>query len=223
MTFRRWIVSGLCCYAVLCACLVDPGGAMAADAKEKPADREPPLEFSLELGAQAFEIREGEPVKVKVGDKELPAKLTAKPTRLLDLGEISLRYPREYTFEHTKTDARTAWTLSGNRNWFKLTRYGPGQAPPKSLEIKADEFERALNRGKLARSPVRYSLAAQPVEALRTQWQHSNSTFRADFLFLKAGGSTYELLIFDQSNTADVTDETRRVVKLLEESLKVQK
>ena len=93
--------------------LTGPLAAPATPAGDE--SREPPLLFSVSVGAVTVPATEGEAVSVAGTFQDPRVTVRPEPHRLFPYGGVSFHYPRSFTFEADLDDpAARSWTLSGN-------------------------------------------------------------------------------------------------------------
>ncbi|MCA8942765.1 MAG: hypothetical protein KDB80_09430 [Planctomycetes bacterium] len=95
-----------------CVCSALAGSLFITPAISAPDG--PPLVVELELGGQTYRIVDGESAKVKVGTREVDAKIRVGAMRRFSAGGVSFEFPRDMAFEHDSQQAVEMWTLDGS-------------------------------------------------------------------------------------------------------------
>jgi hypothetical protein len=194
-----------------------------APAGEKAArSEEPPLEFTLTLDGKAVEIRADEPVKVKVGGREVEIRLTPRGERLLKLPGLSFRYPAGHGFEVEHNPNSTQWTLDGNHNVVIVNRIALQADPAAMTRSTVEGLVKRLGNKNAQPSPSQMRVGGRAYPST-----HVNVTIRSerlsyDICAFHAGGATFVLMVQDTPKADGTTsDETRRVLDLLDKTLKL--
>ena len=195
----------------------------ADDPPAQPAgEKEPPLEFTLRLDGKDVEIRTDEPVRVRVGDREVEARLTARPERLLRVPGLSFRYPAGHGFEVERAEGSAQWTLDGNSNVIILSRLAH-KADPRDMERGFMEpVIEQFGRQNVKSSASELRLGGRKYPATRLAVTVASEPLTYDVCVFNSGEATFLLVVQDSPKPdGSTSDETRRVVELLDKTLKL--
>jgi hypothetical protein len=221
---RHWVIVRRTAL-ILGLALACSAGAEKPAADEKSRSREePPLEFTLTLDGRPVDIRTDQPVRVKVGDREVEARLTPKPERLLRVPGLSFRYPAGHGFEVERTDASAQWTLDGNHNVIILSRVARKVDPAEIARNTVDRLARQFGRKNVTTSASEMRLGGRAYAATHLKLTTKSGPLTYDVCAFNAGDDATFLLMVQDSPGPDgsPSDETRRVLGLLDQTLKFE-
>jgi hypothetical protein len=198
--------------AVLAAPLLGP--VLAGEADEA---REPPMEFTIELDGRPAAIQLDRPLAVTPTTVSTVT-LRVAPTRRLRLRDLTLRYPRHYTFEYDP-DGNGTWTLSGTDHVITITRASAGASADQARMRTAAAIARAYQESgrSVKAAPVSRHLAAHDLTGTRVTLSVGETRIRQEIYGLKTREGAYILTLQD---TGDGSDEGRGAMALLDESLR---
>lgn len=182
----------------------------------------PPQLLSLEIeGGGKTSVEIDKPFTAMINGKLVKMKLTANPLRSLEIGGVSLRYPRSFTFEYELDAGVHTWSIEGPATMLMLIAR-EDQTPAAFLkEMEASLVD--LYGAETRVSDTEITIQRRVLKGRRLSIQIAGSLLRQDLYSFKTGARTYCMIVQD-SLTADgkTSQGTREVLKLLSETLKIK-
>ena len=178
--------------------------------------------LSLEIeGGGKTSVEIDKPFTAMINGKPVKMKLTANPHRSLEIGGVSLRYPRSFTFEHELDNGVHTWSIEGPATILMLIAR-EDQTP--AAFLKAMEAGFVAQWGPTTRvSDTELTIQGRVLKGRRLAIQVAGTSLRQDLYAFKAGARTYFMMVQDSlTNDGKTTQGTREVLKLLSETLKIK-
>ena len=207
--------------AVTCLIVVTLCGCPQATPSPDSADeREPALEFQLELDGKSLDVRLDEPFDIEAGAKR-SATLRVLPTRAFVRGPVRFRYPREFAFAYQLDPDLSRWTLHGSHAVLMVNRYGPGldSALIRAETVKA--VTRQYRADQVTTAPVHLTLGAVELSGTRIDTRDADAQIRQDLFTFDASGQVWQILLQDTLDDGHPTPEAERTLATLRESFAI--
>jgi|GEM_PF-7082643 len=203
------------------ALLVAAAGLAGAGAKAGLNLKEPPMELLLDLEGKQVPVALDKPFTVKVNGADVTMKITAMPERTLNLGEATIKYPREYTYAvDDSTEGVLQWTLSGNDNVVIVSRFTEG-APAELLKTMEGELRTAYGRDKTKVVNSEVSIGGKKYASRKVTANISGQKLVQELVGLSAGKASFILIIQDTpDDNGGTSKDTQRMLNLLDKHWK---
>ena len=186
-------------------------------------DREPPLELVLEVAGQHIDVELDKAFHATIGDREVPMKLVAKPTRHFRFGGVEFDYPRHLAFDadHT-TVGLSMWTLDGSDCVLMVQKYAGTELRTLLPEV-IDTMIQGYGESKVKKSTAMLELAGEKLEGTRLTVSIAGQHIQQDLFGVMTDDASIVLIIQDSLDDGATTDETRKVVELLKKTLRISR
>jgi hypothetical protein len=181
-------------------------------------DQEPPLGYTLRLDNQSVRLVAGKEAQIKGHFENPTATLIPDKERLFTYGQVTFKYPSSFAFEADfDTKGVKTWTLDGNDVIITVHKWESVETTPKAL------FEE-LNKiygGKAKAENKTYIFNRQKYSGVRVQVTLVKQKIIQDIFALPAKKGSRILILQDSSAEEGPSDESKAVLKLLDETLKL--
>lgn len=201
-------------------------GAVPADDDPVDESKVPPVRYTLQIGDQQIEIREGQPVSLSGSFTNPELKLKAEPHRVFPYRGLSFEYPRDYTFEYERDPFSATWTVAGTDYTVMLMEYALEVTPAELLDGIRDELE-TTSQG---REPAEMRLAgrseqapAKVLKGIQEKFPIGSELLHYEVLVLPRYRGRYHLLVLMDVLDAErnFSADARRTRKLIAETLRL--
>lgn len=191
----------------------------------KPAElQEPALELVLEIDGRTREVALDKPFDVRVGDRTVRMKLTARSYRTFRAAGVEFRYPRGHGFGVDASNPNvTTWTLDGNDNVIIVFK--------SALLVDADTLRNQIRdevgqqwgaaKAKIRSTETSIRLLGRKVKGTRLIVQIGPVTLHQEFFGLRTANSTVVIVIQEGLDGDKPTNESIRARKMLSASLRL--
>jgi hypothetical protein len=211
--------------ALLCTALLLAPFASAKDAdapKLPPAA--PPQEYILEIDGQPFPITADTPAKLKIGDKEVVARLIPKPDRLFKTPGLSFRIPAQHAYEFDdSTPGMKQWTFDGNDNVLIVTRVEENADGADLVKSTIDGIIPQFGRQNIRQDKSELALGGKKYPAVRMTVTLAGQSLQYQIASMTSGKSTFLIMVQDSlKDDGTLSDEAKSVLNLLDKTLKLE-
>jgi hypothetical protein len=180
-------------------------------------NQEPPLGYTLRLDNQSVRLVPGKDVQIKGRFENPTATLVPDKERLFTYAQVTFKYPSHFAFEADfGTEGLKAWTLDGNNVVIMIHQYESTEITPRAFaaqltklygeKTKIENKTSTFNRQKYSGVRVHVTLAKQKLIQ--------------DILALPTKKGSRLLILQDSPPQEGVSEESKTVLKLLDETLK---
>ena len=177
--------------------------AAALPAAEPSRDEsvEPPLEFSLEIGDRKLPVTLDKSFILESDGGRENATLRVKPTRHFRYGQLSLRYPRYYTFEADLSDPEVSmWILSGNSNVIMLLRYPDRTDKDELLDEMLATLREQYGQENVKTGDASITLDERRLKGSRLQVRLAGEIIRQEIFSFASSDAGYVVVFQDTPN-----------------------
>ncbi|RYD64611.1 MAG: hypothetical protein EOP83_09325 [Verrucomicrobiaceae bacterium] len=179
---------------------------------------EPPLNYTLKIGDQNVRLVPGTEAAIKGTFTNPTVTLVPDDHRIFIYGGVTFGYPSDFAFEADFGEkGLKTWTLDGSDSVIMLHYYETEKVTPADI---ATSLKGVF--GKDTKSePTSQTFNGKKLTGVRINATVAGSTFFQDILALPTEEGSRLLILQDRPKEAKVSeDETKKVMKLLNETLK---
>jgi hypothetical protein len=181
-------------------------------------DQEPALGYTLRLNNETVRLVPGKDVQVQGRFENPTVTLVPDKERLFTHGQVAFKYPSHFAFEADfSTEGIKMWTLDGNNAVIMIHQYESVAMTPKSFseQLKKIYGEKTKLENKT------YTFNRQKYSGVRVHATLAQQKIIQDVLALPTKKGSRLLILQDNATEDGVSDESKRVLKLLDETLKL--
>ena len=180
-------------------------------------DQEPPLGYTLRLDKETVRLVPGKDIQIKGRFENPTATLLPDKERLFTYAQVSFKYPANFAFEADfSTEGVKIWTLDGNDVVIMIHQYESLERTPRAL---AEELKKMYGE-KTQLENKTYTFNRQKYSGVRVHATVVQQKLIQDVLSLPTKKGARLLILQDNSPDKGVSDESKTVLKLLDETLK---
>ena len=192
--------------------------SFSGNALSAAEDTEPPLNFTLKIGGKSVRVVPGTAVAVKGTFTDPEVSLVPDAHRTFGYGGMSFAYPSNFAFETDFTEqGLKSWTLDGSNFVIMVQCYDTVKVAPAEL---AAVWKQTYGEATTS-EPVSRTFNGKKLDGVRVIATVAGTSFIQDVLALAAEEGSRLLILQDLSPQEKATDdESKQVLKLLDESLK---
>ena len=192
--------------------LLVPASLLLASDKDEPA-----LSYTLRLDKETVRLTPGKAVEIKGHFDNPTATLVPDTERLFTYGQVTFKYPSNFAFEADfDTEGVKLWTLDGNSFVIMVHQYESVEMTPKGF---ADQLKGLYGSGTRIENRA-YTFNGQKYSGIRVHVNIASQKLIQDVLALPAKKGSRLLILQDDPPTEKQSDESKTVLKLLDETLK---
>ena len=180
-------------------------------------DQEPPLGYTLRLDKETVRLVPGKDIQIKGRFENPTATLLPDKERLFTYAQVSFKYPANFAFEADfSTEGVKMWTLDGNDVVIMIHQYESLERTARAL---AEELKKMYGE-KTQLENKTYTFNRQKYSGVRVHATVVQQKLIQDVLSLPTKKGARLLIFQDNSPDEGVSDESKTVLKLLDETLK---
>jgi len=192
--------------------LLLPATLLLASDKEEPV-----LSYTLRLDKETVRLTPGKAVEIKGRFDNPMATLVPDTERLFTYGQVTFKYPANFAFEADfGTEGVKLWTLDGNAFVIMVHQYESVEMTPKAF---ADQLKGLYGAGTRIENKS-YTFNGQKYSGVRVHVDIASQKLIQDVLALPAKKGSRLLILQDDPPSEKQSDESKTVLKLLDETLK---
>jgi len=191
----------------------------AAQAGPDKETETPPQLFRLEVDGKPTPIELDKPLVVKIGDRAVTLKLTARPYRELTAGQVRLRYSRGLAFEYDQEDGVPSWSMDGSEFTIMLHKQAAGESGDLLAELVEGMLE-VYDKEKTRLSDARIELDGKKFAGRRIDTVMAGQKLRQEVFVLPHGKANYVLVLLCFPEDGKIPADAVAAFRMLRESFR---